>query len=70
MVLVNCSIEETGSTQAILDTGADVSCVSEKYVNKMEIVYEKDDINPRVNGNYSTLRKVNLCITFNDSKKA
>jgi hypothetical protein len=69
MVLVNYSVEETGSTQAVLDTGADVSCVSKKYVDEMEMIYEKDDINPRVNGNYFTLGKVNLCITFNDGKK-
>jgi hypothetical protein len=67
MVFVNCVIEETGPTQAVLETGANVSCISEKYVDVM--VYEKDDINPRVHGNYSTLGKVNLCITFNDGKK-
>jgi hypothetical protein len=69
MIFVNCVIEETSPSQAVLDTCADISCVSEKYVDEMEMVYEKDDINPRVHGNYSTLGKVNLCITFNDGKK-
>jgi hypothetical protein len=35
----------------------------------MKMVYEKIDINPRVNGIYFTLRKVNLYFTFNDDKK-
>ena len=39
-----------------------------KNVDGMEMAYEKDDSNPRVNGSYSTLGKVNLNITFNDSK--
>jgi hypothetical protein len=69
MVLVNYSVEETGLTQAVLDTSADVSCVSKKNVDEMGMVYEKDDINLRVNGIYSTLGKVNLCITFNGGKK-
>jgi hypothetical protein len=69
MVFVNCSVEETGPTQAVLDTSADVSCISKKYVDGMGMAYEKDDINPRVNGIYSTLGKINLCIAFNDGEK-
>ena len=35
----------------------------------MEMAYKKDDINPRVNGIYFTLGKVNLCITFDNGEK-
>jgi hypothetical protein len=66
MVFVNCVISPT---QAVLEIGANVSCISEKYVDGMGMAYEKDNINPRVNGNYSTLGKVNLCITFDDGEK-
>jgi hypothetical protein len=41
MVFVNYVIEETGPTQAVLETGANVSCISEKYVDGMEMAYEK-----------------------------
>ena len=35
----------------------------------MKMAYEKDDSNPKVNGSYFTLEKVNLYITFNDGEQ-
>ena len=66
IILVNCAVEENNPTQAVLDTGVDTNYVSKKNV---KMTYKKDDSNSKVNGSYSTLGKVNLCITFNDDKK-
>ena len=67
MFLVDCAVEENSPIKAVLDTSANVNW---KMFDGMEMAYEKDDSNPRVNGSYSTLGKVNLCITFNDGEKS
>ena len=74
MFLVNCAVEENSPIEAALDTGANVSYASEKIIDGKEMAYEKDDSNPKVknwdgSGSYSTLGKVNLCISFNDGEK-
>ena len=53
----------------MFDTSANTNYVSEEKVDGMKMTYEKDDSNPRVNGSYFTLGKVNLYITFNDDEK-
>ena len=74
MILINCIVEENDPIQAVLDTIANVNCISEKNVDGMKMAYEKDDSNSRVKswdgaGSYFTLEKVNLHIGFNDSEK-
>ena len=73
MILVNYAVEENSPTQAVLDTSANINCISGKNVDGMEMAYEKDDSNPRVkswngSGSYFTLGKVNLLISFNSIK--
>src|SRR3954451_4635749 len=69
MIFVNCIVKENNPIQTVLDTSANVNCISKKSVDSMKIVYEKDDSNFKVNGSYFTLGRVSLCITFNNDEK-
>jgi len=53
----------------MLNISANINCISEKSVNDMKMVYKKNDSNSKVNRSYFTLKKVNLYIIFNNSKK-
>ncbi|PKY33493.1 hypothetical protein RhiirB3_495293 [Rhizophagus irregularis] len=57
-------------SQAVLDTGADVSCVSQKHIGELRITYHSESnsiVTP--DAFYSTLGKVNLHIGFEDGEK-
>src|SRR6266498_577120 len=70
MILVNCAVEENDLTQAVLDTSANINCISQKYISELGITnYDKSNSIETPDVSYFTLRKVNLCITFNDGKK-
>src|SRR6266516_1974425 len=70
MILVNCAVEENDPTQAVLDTSANVNSITQKHISELRITYNDKRnriVTPDVS--YSTLGKVNLCITFNGGKK-
>ena len=70
MILVNCAVEENDPTQAVLDTSANVNCISQKHIGELGITnHDKSNSIETPDVSYSTLGKVNLCITFNDGKK-
>src|ERR1051325_9938302 len=56
--------------EASIDTGADVNCISQKYIGELGITYhDKSNSIEAPDASYSTLGKVNLHIGFNDSEK-
>ena len=70
MILVNCAVEENDPTQAVLDTSANVNCITQKHIGKLEITYHDESNSIEApDAFYSTLEKVNLHISFNDSEK-
>ncbi|CAB4426404.1 unnamed protein product [Rhizophagus irregularis] len=70
MVFMNCVIKETSPSQAVLDTGADVSCVSKKHIGELGIAYHDENNSIKtLDATYSTIGKVNPHISFNDGEK-
>ena len=70
MVFVDCVVEENIPIEATIDTSADVNCISQKHIDELGITYhDKSNSIETPDASYSTLGKVNLCITFNDGKK-
>src|SRR5687768_9700972 len=70
MVFVNCVIEKNSPTQASIDTCADVNCISQKNISKLGITYHSENNSIETpDAIYSTIGKVNLHISFNDSEK-
>ncbi|GBC23970.1 uncharacterized protein OCT59_008737 [Rhizophagus irregularis] len=70
MVFVNRVIEKTSSSQAVLDTSADVSCVSKKHIGELGIAYHDENNSIKtLDATYSIIGKVNLHIGFNDGEK-
>jgi hypothetical protein len=70
MILVNCAVKENSPTLAVLDTGADVNCISQKHISELGIAYHNENNSIKTpDTSYSTLGKVDLHIGFNDGKK-
>jgi hypothetical protein len=70
MVFVNCVIKENSSTQASIDTCADVNCISQKNISELGITYHSENNSIETpDAIYSTIGKVNLHIGFNDGEK-
>ena len=70
MIIVNCVVEENIPIEASIDTCTDVNCISQKHIGELGITYhDKSNSIETPDVSYSTLGKVNLCITFNDGKK-
>ena len=70
MILVNCAVEENDPTQAVLDTSANVNCISQKHIGELGIAYHDENNSIKtLNATYSTIGKVNLHIGFNDGEK-
>ena len=70
MILVNCAVEENDPTQAVLNTRANVNCISQKHIGELGIInHDKSNSIETSDVSYFILGKVNLYITFNDSKK-
>ncbi|UZO24856.1 uncharacterized protein OCT59_017150 [Rhizophagus irregularis] len=70
MIFGNCVIKETSPSQAVLDTGADVSCISKKHIGELGIAYhDKNNSIKTLDATYSTIGKVNLHIGFNGDEK-
>jgi hypothetical protein len=70
MILVNCAVKENSPTWAVLDTGADANCISQKYISELGITYHDESNSIKTpDASYSTLGKVDLHIGFNDGEK-
>jgi len=70
MVFVDCVIKENIPIEAIIDTSADVNCISQKHIGELRITYhDKSNSIKTSDASYFTLGKVNLCIGFDDGKK-
>ena len=65
MILVNCAVEENDPTQAVLDTSANVNCISQKHIGerskRMEFLFGRIvQGNYTVKEFYSKLKECNL----------
>ncbi len=70
MVFVDCVIKENIPIEAIIDTSADVNCISQKHIGELGITYhDKSNSIEASDASYSTLGKIDLHISFNDSEK-
>ena len=70
MILINCAVEENNPTQTVLDTGANVNCISQKNISELGITYHSENNSIETpDAIYSTIGKVNLHIGFNDGEK-
>ena len=70
MMIVNCVVEENKPIRAVIDSGTNMNCISQKHIGELGITYHSESnsiVTPRAS--YSTLGKVNLHIGFNDGKK-
>ena len=70
MVFVNCVVKENIPIEALIDTYANINCISQKHIGELEITYHNESISietPDVS--YSTLGKVNLYISFDNGRK-
>ncbi len=53
-----------------IDSGADINCISQKYIGELGITYhDKSNSIEAPDASYSTLEKVDLHISFNDGEK-
>ena len=56
--------------KAVIDSEANMNGISHKYISELGITYHSGSNSIETpDASYSTLGKVNLCITFNDGKK-
>jgi hypothetical protein len=63
MVFVNCVVEENIPVKALIDIGADVNCISQKYISELGIAYYNENNSIKTpDASYSTLGKVDLHI--------
>src|SRR6266511_984496 len=70
MIVVNCVVEKNIPIETSIDTSANVNCISQKHIGELGITnHDKSNSIETPDASYSTLGNVNLCITFNDSKK-
>ena len=70
MIVVNCAVKKNIPIEILIDTGADVNCISQKHIGKLGITYhDKSNSIETPDTSYFTLEKVNLHISFNDSEK-
>src|SRR6266540_4801463 len=70
MIIVNCVVEKNIPIETSIDTSADVNCISQKYIGKLEITYhDKSNSIETSDASYFTLGKVNLHIGFEDDEK-
>ena len=70
MIVVNCAVKKNIPIEILIDTGADVNCISQKHISELEITYhDKSNSIKTPDASYSILGKVNLHISFNDSEK-
>ena len=70
MIVINCAVEKNIPIEASIDTGADVNCINQKHIGELGITYhDKSNSIETPDAFYSTLGKVNLHISFNDSEK-
>src|SRR6266496_4582725 len=67
MIIVNCAVEKNIPIEASINTGADVNCISQKYIGELGITYY--DSIEALDASYFILGKVNLHIGFNDNEK-
>ena len=70
IIIVNCTVEKNISIKTVIDSSADINCISQKYIDELGIIYhDKSNSIETLDASYFTLGKVNLYITFNDDKK-
>src|SRR6266540_1182331 len=70
IIVVNCAVEKNIPIKTSIDTGTDVNCISQKHIDELGIIYHNKSNSIEIpNASYSTLRKVNLHISFNNSEK-
>ena len=70
MVFVNCVVKEIFPIEALIDTWANINCISQKHIGELGITYhDKSNSIETPDASYSTLGKVNLHIGFNDGEK-
>jgi len=70
MIVVNCAVEKNIPIGVSIDTGADINCISQKYIGELGITYhDKSNSIEASDASYSTLGKIDLHISFNDSEK-
>ena len=70
MVFVNCVVEENIPIEALIDTCANINCISQKHIGELGITYPSESnsiVTP--DASYPTLGKVNLHIGFEDGEK-
>src|SRR2546429_9656531 len=70
MIIVNCVVEKNIPIRAVIDSDADINCISQKYIGELGITYhDKSNSIETLDASYSTLGKVNLYIGFDDGEK-
>jgi len=71
MKFVNCTVEENIPIEAVIDSGANINIVKQKFINELGLTYhiESNNIIETPDASYSTLGKVNLHIGFDDNEK-
>ena len=69
MIVVNCAVEKNIPIRAVIDSGADINCISQKHIGELGITYHNESNSIETpDASYSTLGKDNLYISFDDSK--
>ena len=70
MVFVNCVVEENIPIEALIDTCANINCISQKHIGELGIAYHDENNSIKtLEATYSIIGKVNLHIGFNDGEK-
>ena len=56
MIVINYTVEENIPIVAVIDSGADINCISQKHIAKLEITYhDKSNSIKTPDASYSTL---------------
>src|SRR6266496_1726564 len=70
MIIVNCAVKENIPIVAVIDSGANINCISQKHIAELGITYhDKSNSIETPDASYSTLGKVNLYISFDGGEK-
>ena len=63
MLLVNCTIKENFPIEAVIDSDANVNIIKKRYINKMNLAFNENDIGIKLeecNSSISILGKIEL----------
>ena len=69
-MFMNCVIKKNIPIEVLIDTCANINCISQKHIGKLEITYyDKSNSIETLNASYCILGKVNLHIGFDNGEK-